>query len=86
MLSEKNVLTTPLVLTRGEATYCEAIRGKDHALRTFLVGSILADPADARQWLAYLSGIKHALGNLNNDVSFVATLLVKRYRATLRDQ
>lgn len=35
--------------------------------------------ADPRSWLAYLTGIKSALGNLNNDLGFVATLLVKGY-------
>jgi hypothetical protein len=39
----------------------------------------LTDPVESIQWLQYLTGIKHSLGNLNNDLSFVATLLVKSY-------
>jgi hypothetical protein len=66
-------------LTLAEVKACEVIRGKDGALRNFLAGNALADPVEAVQWLSYLVGIKHALGNLNNDVSFVATLLVKKY-------
>jgi hypothetical protein len=67
--------------TRGEAQYCEAIREKDYALRAFLAGSALSETIEARRWLMHLNGIKSALGNLNNDLAFVATLLVKSYLA-----
>jgi hypothetical protein len=30
-------------------------------------------------WLRYLTGIKHSLGNVNNDIGFVATLLARAY-------
>ncbi|UWU19489.1 hypothetical protein N2599_37295 (plasmid) [Rhizobium sullae] len=63
----------------SEQRFCEIIRGKDRALRDFLSGSRLPDHIDAQTWLTYLTGIKSALGNLNNDLAFVATLLVKRY-------
>jgi hypothetical protein len=69
---------TPHV-TAAEERFLHTIREKDLALRSFLERERLADPVDARQWLRYLTGIKHALGNLNNDVAFVATLLVKAY-------
>jgi hypothetical protein len=39
----------------------------------------LSNPVDATHWLRYLLGIKHSLGNLNNDIGFVATLLAKEY-------
>jgi hypothetical protein len=66
-------------MTRNEAAYCDLIRKKDAKLRRFLAASSLADQIDAQEWLKYLSEIKNALGNLNNDVSFIATLLVKAY-------
>jgi len=68
-------------LTGGETQYCEAIRQKDLALRSFLSRSKLSDGIDPREWLMHLTGIKSSLGNLNNDLGFVATLLVKHYLA-----
>jgi len=68
-----------LTFTPAENSYCEKIHAKDRTLRGFLEENSLSDPIDARQWLIFLTGIKHALGNLNNDVGFVATLLVKDY-------
>jgi hypothetical protein len=75
-------------LTPGEQSFCKAIRNKDRALRSFLEANNLIDPVAANDWLRYLSGVKRALGNLNNDVGFVATLLVKDYlkrRFAIRD-
>jgi hypothetical protein len=66
-------------LTAAERSFCETISAKDRALRAFLQSNGLAEASDAAQWLRYLTGIKHALGNLNNDLSFIATLLVKDY-------
>lgn len=68
-------------LTEQEKRYGQEIRNKDSALRTFLAGSALPPDIDERAWLAYLTSIKAILGNLSNDVGFVATLLVKRYLA-----
>jgi hypothetical protein len=70
-------------LTEAESRSCEGIRRKDKALRTFLGGNSLPEIVDGRSWLIYLTGIKSALGNLNNDIGFAATLLVKAY---LRDR
>jgi hypothetical protein len=69
------------VFTRGEGLYCNNIRAKDVALRQFLAANLLPDPVSASEWLAYLVGIKNALGNLSNDISFIATLLIKNYLA-----
>src|ERR1043165_3086215 len=66
-------------LTPREKTYCQSIQAKDVSLRTFLAENSLAGAPEANQWLCYLTGIKYALGNLNNDLSFVATLLVKDF-------
>lgn len=66
-------------LTVAEKHSCQSIRTKDAALRSFVERERLSDPLDVRQWLRYLIGIKHSLGNLNNDIGFVATLLAKAY-------
>jgi hypothetical protein len=68
-----------LTLTPAELRFCDTIREKDRRLRLFLANAGLPTSADAHEWLTYLTGIKTALGNLNNDLGFVATLLVKRY-------
>ena len=66
-------------ITPAEERFCQSIRAKDLTLRSFLDRERLYDPVDATHWLRYLLGIKHALGNLNNDIGFVATLLAKAY-------
>lgn len=66
-------------LTERETQYGESIRAKDAALRAFLADSALLPEIDERAWLVHLTGIKAILGNLSNDIGFVATLLVKRY-------
>jgi hypothetical protein len=66
-------------LSAGERAYCDAIRTKVNALRSALASHSLPDDLDAGQWLASLTEIKHVLGNFNNDLSFLATLLVKQY-------
>lgn len=66
-------------LTSAELRFCNTIREKDCALRELLANFPFPKRTDAREWLTYLTGIKTALGNLNNDLGFVATLLVKSY-------
>lgn len=68
-------------LSVREKRYSDDIHNKDSALRAFLLGNTPPLSGDEHAWLAYLSGIKKILGNLNNDIGFVATLLVKRYLA-----
>jgi hypothetical protein len=75
----ENLTVQAPILTSGEKRFCEAILSKDAALRAFLNGNKLANPMETTEWLTYLTGIKIALGNLNNDLSFLATLLVKAY-------
>ncbi len=72
-------MTETLSLTAGEQRFCETIRAKDAALRSFLDGNKLANPVETIRWLNYLTGVKIALGNLNNDLSFIGTLLIKTY-------
>jgi hypothetical protein len=45
-------------LTAAEARFCDSIRQKDQALRHFLDNNKLPADMDARDWLAYLTGIK----------------------------
>ncbi|MGB9105805.1 MAG: hypothetical protein WCC59_13675 [Terriglobales bacterium] len=66
-------------ITLAEERFCQSIRAKDITLRSFLEREHLSEPVDAERWLRYLTGIKNSLGNLNNDIGFVATLLVKAY-------
>jgi len=62
--------------TARELTFRRTILAKDAALRAFLAEHQIDDAACPSAWLAYLTGIKDALGNLYNDV---ATLLIKDY-------
>ncbi|MGN6285504.1 MAG: hypothetical protein ACTHM2_10175 [Afipia sp.] len=68
-----------VTLTAAESRFCELIRQKDHTLRSYLDSNRLPNSMDARDWLSYLTGIKSALGNLSNDLGFIATLLIKNY-------
>jgi len=72
---------SPDELTEPEERYCDLVRRKDRALRDFLEQHSLSEAADARKWLTYLIGLKSTLGNINNDLGFIATLLVKSYLA-----
>jgi hypothetical protein len=67
--------------SHSERRQCEVIRLKEQELRSFLAQNVLDEALDARKWLKHLESIKHRLGNLNNDISFVATLLIKEYLA-----
>ena len=62
-------------MTKGELERCGQIREKDTALRLFLHTHGLADPPDAHLWFRYLTGVRQVLGNLSNDLGFLATLL-----------
>jgi hypothetical protein len=77
------VMGEALLFTPAEEGFRRTIQTKDVALRSFLEHNHLTDYDDVTHWLHYLTGIKDALGNLSNDIGFVATLLVKTY---LRDR
>jgi hypothetical protein len=64
-------------LTDAEKRYCAAIGSKDAALRALLSSRALGDHPLAM--FEYLTAVKNGLGNLNNDISFVAGLLVKPF-------
>jgi hypothetical protein len=73
-------MTAPL--TTAESRLCDLIRVKDRALRAYIADHDLAEQPDAKQWLGYLAGIKDVLGKINNDIGFIATLLIKSYLAS----
>ena len=68
-------------LTDAEQRYVRHIEAKDTALREFLGRDSMPEVGQAQELLRYLTGIKTALGNLNNDLGFVATLMIKTYLA-----
>lgn len=66
-------------ISEPERRYSGTIHEKLQELRAFLTDNALdpaAHPADA---YLFLSKLKSVLGNLNNDISFVATLMAKDY-------
>jgi hypothetical protein len=66
-------------ISEPETRYSRTIHEKLQELRAFLTDNALdpaAHPADA---YLFLSKLKSVLGNLNNDISFVATLMAKDY-------
>jgi hypothetical protein len=64
-------------LTPAEERYLSTIHAKVTALRSFLGDG--GPSGKAAELFDYLTALKNTLGNLNNDVSFVATLLVKAF-------
>jgi hypothetical protein len=68
-------------VTAAEQNYCAVIREKDRRLRALLAAQSLPETVDAAAWLSYLTALKTILGNVSNDLGFVATLLVKDYLA-----
>lgn len=66
-------------LSDRETSHCKTIQQKDSSLRAFLGEQTLMEPVEPAQWLRYLTRAKAIIGNINNDVSFVATLLIKGY-------
>jgi len=67
------------MLTKGEERYCQLIREKIAGLQQYLSGKKLPGTRYTRKWYDFLSAIKAIQGNLNNDISFIATLLAKEY-------
>jgi len=66
-------------LSVHEARYWADICARDDALRRILNSRGIADCPDIQGYFAYLTEIKDALGNVNNSIGFVATLLAKDY-------
>ena len=68
-----------LTLSPSELARCETISEKIDALREFLSDNALVKLINAREWVTYLASLRDILGNVSNDIGFVATLLVKGY-------
>ncbi len=67
------------MLTSREEEYSRQVSVRIESLRQFL-NTRSVDALDAStEWLKFLSEFKTIQGNLNNDVSFMATLLAKEY-------
>ena len=67
------------MLTDGEERYCYKITDKIAELHKYLSDNKLPNTKDIGDWYSFLSGIKSIQGNMNNDVSFISTLLAKDY-------
>ncbi len=67
------------MLTEREKRYCSDIAGRMARLRGYLNDNALGEPPEPTAWYTFLSTLRQIQGNLSNDVSFVATLLAKRY-------
>ncbi|MBX3514560.1 MAG: hypothetical protein KIT15_04685 [Xanthobacteraceae bacterium] len=65
--------------TEAENRFCSSIAAKDSALRQYLEENKLPEEINALQLFSFLTGIKNALGNINNDIAFAATLIIKIY-------
>jgi len=69
-----------MTLTRGEMDHLSVLALKLQELRLYLGTNILTpESLDSRIWYQHLVGIKRIVGNLNNDVSFVASLMAKEF-------
>ena len=66
-------------LSASEAASCRAISAKVENLRAVLDANRLCDPVNAQSWLAHLTQIKDALGNVGNSMSFLGSLLIKEF-------
>lgn len=64
-------------LSEAEKRYCAAISSKDATLRALLSSRRLE--TNTLAMFDYLSAVKNALGNLNNDISFIAGMLAKPF-------
>ena len=66
-------------LTLGEQEYLGAVRTKVRKVAELLKPEINHALDDSRAWYSYLTAIKFAFGNLDNDISFVGVLMAKEY-------
>jgi hypothetical protein len=67
--------------TGREQKYCTEIAHRIDRLRTLLNERTVEAGAQPAVWYDFLSALKEIQGNTSNDISFIATLLAKRYLA-----
>jgi hypothetical protein len=65
--------------TPREQEYCAEIAHRIDRLRTRLNERTVEKDAEPAVWYDFLSALKEIQGNTSNDISFIATLLAKRY-------
>src|SRR5687768_3746497 len=68
-----------MTYTQLETVYLERIRARLADLREYLSGVTLSENSHLPEFFAALAKIKAIQGNINNDLSFLACLLAKRY-------
>lgn len=66
-------------LSKTEHAYSASIHSKLQELRAFFTDNALDTEAHPNDTYLFLSKLKAVLGNVNNDISFVATLMAKEY-------
>ncbi|WP_027371131.1 hypothetical protein [Desulfovermiculus halophilus] len=70
------------MLTEAEKTYQSGIVSRMRQLKEFLGINELSESSTPVDCFKYLSAVRSIQGNLNNDVSFAASLLAKEYLTT----
>lgn len=67
-------------LTNKEATALEQVVAKTRRAISYMNETPHPTTADARgAWIRYYANLKAILGNMHNDISYIATLLAKEY-------
>jgi len=79
LCKRRSPINHAMKLSQTEHGYSATIHAKLQELRTFLTDTALDPAAHATDAYLFLSKLKSVLGNLNNDISFVATLMAKEY-------
>jgi hypothetical protein len=67
------------MLTKNEEHSCGIIERRVNELRQFLNTHELEECTNFVSWYKYLNSMKGILGNFDNNISYVATLLAKQY-------
>lgn len=67
------------MLTFKEVEYFESIVERVQRMREFLSEHQTPQLGDSRDWYSFLAAFKAIQGNLNNDISFVATFMTKEF-------
>lgn len=65
--------------TPNEQAYFQRIRQHVTMLRDYLSNTAESDDDNPEAWFEFVAGIRDIQGNVSNDQSFLATMLVKRY-------
>ena len=67
------------MFTEKEETVIHQITNRVQQLRQVLTKQQIPEGEDVLSWYQFLAEVKKVQGNLNNDLSFVATLMVKQF-------